>query len=556
MFRKSKEREEKLNRRPSPGQDVSPRERGRSPGPRRALNKSPVTKIPLTPLLNESGIKGKLLRGRPNTTTSGLEKPSPVTVVGPQGNIRIKNSFKSKDRGAIRAIAPAPKIQSPVTRSISQSDSISSLRSYIHDIIEKSFSTGNVSEDNVFGSDDTLDGTFRQSSREDVQELSSQMENVSFNSDISSIPADFMKQESSLTRSQLRRQSHSFEFTKPSANTETIRNKTDSMRRQSSAFEFRSKPIVEPIYENLSRDTATRASLRRRNSSVKDLIQKMEMEAQRRIGAPKGYFDAPRTRTQSIPENGNTIYEDVVLMVDNQSKPSEDIIPTTSLKTDAASQPEENMFASPPSSEEIWVDGSEFFKNVQQANLPQCGRSSIVKIRTEHRGRVLNSVTKFSGPPGSTPVRRGATPGSRRISARMGVSASPSCPPPPVHRRQTLTGIKTSAGSRPSGHYTAPTISTLAKKRDKSPLAPPRLKRSPTVRTLERKKSDAKSGQKAASVRRTSSNTAPSRKGSEGGRGRRRDDRRFLTIGYNEDVRSPLKECQNIHANVKRYFNS
>ena len=212
---------------------------------------------------------------------------------------------------------------------------------------------------------------------------------------------------------------------------------------------------------------------------------------------------------------------------------------------------------------------------MQQAHLPQCGRSSIVKIRTEHRGRVLDSVTKFSGPASSTPLRRGAPPGSRRISARMGVCATPTLPPPAVHRRQTLTGIKTSAGSRPSGHYTAPTISTLAKQRDKSPIAPlkPRVKGSPiklsntlaagkrsprhssgSKRSLERKKSEPKEEGKRGVVRRTSSNTAPARKGSVGGRGRRRDDRRFLTIGYNEDVRSPLRECQNIHANVKRYL--
>ena len=52
----------------------------------------------------------------------------------------------------------------------------------------------------------------------------------------------------------------------------------ESIRRQSSAFEFRS--VVEPTYENLSRDVSSRASLRRRNSSVKDLILRLEAARQ------------------------------------------------------------------------------------------------------------------------------------------------------------------------------------------------------------------------------------------------------------------------------------
>ena len=101
---------------------------------------------------------------------------------------------------------------------------------------------------------------------------------------------------------------------------------------------------------------------------------------------------------------------------------------------------------------------------------PVCGRSSIVKIRKENRGRVLDSVNKFSG---ATPSRHAAPPppGTRRMSARMGIcGASPSLPPPTT-RRQTLTGIKTSAGPRNSAHYAAQTVSTLNKR--KSPAQPP-----------------------------------------------------------------------------------
>merc|ERR1719414_824544 len=154
----------------------------------------------------------------------------------------------------------------------------------------------------------------------------------------------------------------------------------------------------------------------------------------------------------------------------------------------------------------------------------------------------------------------------------MGVcGASPSLPPPPVTRRQTLTGIKTSAGPRTSAHYAAQTVATMNKRRDKSPLLPPpqpiKTKRSPSVRThlhfennrrrkspniqpkqrtLERRPSSNASAK--VGVRRTVSNPKKTKKD----RSNRRNDRRFLTIGYEDELRSPLRECSNIQANIKR----
>merc|ERR1719400_182951 len=83
---------------------------------------------------------------------------------------------------------------------------------------------------------------------------------------------ELFKQSSPVTRSQLRRQSLSFQFTRPADVDQG--GKEGNLRRQSSAFEFRSS---EPLqYGSLNRDIASRASLRRRNSSVKDLIQRLE----------------------------------------------------------------------------------------------------------------------------------------------------------------------------------------------------------------------------------------------------------------------------------------
>jgi hypothetical protein len=98
------------------------------------------------------------------------------------------------------------------------------------------------------------------------------------------------------------------------------------------------------------------------------------------------------------------------------------------------------------------MDASEFFRTgshllpedaaTSAAEAARCGRSSVIRIRQENRGRVFNSVVKFSGPAGAreaataaaatagTPLRRGGGPavaaasGTRRMSARMGVAAN------------------------------------------------------------------------------------------------------------------------------------
>ena len=91
----------------------------------------------------------------------------------------------------------------------------------------------------------------------------------------------------------------------------------------------------------------------------------------------------------------------------------------------------EDSNTTPTKDEEMWTDGADFFNNQflnpLPTHVPQCGRSSIVKIRKEHRGRVLDSVSKFSN---LTPAR-----GGRPSTARMGVCASPALHPPPPTTR-------------------------------------------------------------------------------------------------------------------------
>merc|ERR1719445_1007117 len=155
-------------------------------------------------------------------------------------------------------------------------------------MIEKSFGSdektkyGDDEVDEVF--DNTLEN---KSDKTDVNDLSSKMENISFKNQSPPLKPvdDFFAQASPVTRSQMRRVSDCFEFARPD---DVPLDREDTLRRQSSAFEFRSKFASlgsEPSYENITRDVATRQSLRRRNSSVRDLVQKIETETRKRSGS-------------------------------------------------------------------------------------------------------------------------------------------------------------------------------------------------------------------------------------------------------------------------------
>jgi hypothetical protein len=205
----------------------------------------------------------------------------------------------------------------------------------------------------------------------------------------------------SRTRSSIclfRRQSSAHEFSQSGASASALSvssgSVTNTLRRQSSAFEVaqRNRPQA-PIYENLTRATAARASLKRRNSSVKDLILKLE-----KTKRPSPPSTPPRRRTPSA----------------SSSK---------SLATAAKPEFAEVSAAAAPADE--WVDASEFFKNPlppptsgavgkrqsaipkhmqqqqqtqEEASTSGCKRSSIIRIRQENKGKVFKSVETFMKP--------------------------------------------------------------------------------------------------------------------------------------------------------------
>ena len=549
--RRSREREQKTS------SSTTTTTSGRVSPDQTESNPGPSCKPPLTPLnLNKPGIKTRLQRGQPNTRSVGLEKPLPSPVLETAGGkTRIKMSFKERERPKVR-VAAAQREHSE-EKTLTHADSIASLKNDISDMIEKSFGSEKNEEknaDEVFNDDlDNTDGR-----RNEVAELSSQIENISFKAKSPPIGdvEDFFVQSSPVTRSQLRRVSDCFEFARPDDPVD----KTDpaTLRRQSSAFEFRSKFVsdsCEPRYENMTRDVASRQSLRRRNSSVRDLVQKIETESKKRGGSGAG---TDLSRVRCLGSVSDHLRE--APPRPHQPRPVPDIKAEASrlnIKPLRISEDDDEFTGG-------WVDASEFFKNVNQVEAPQCGRSSIVKIRKEIKGRVQDSVSKFSH---ATPVR--PVGASRRLSARMGTSVATPLPRPlPGASKQTLTGIRTTTAnpSKRLSTFANPTIASSNKVRDKSPIYENQVKTTgkstaePSYQNVlvERKNSNSRDLKKVpverSSSRGRKSRVKRNRSDAEQKERRRREERRYLTIsGYpGETARSPLKEKQNIPANVRR----
>ena len=543
LRRRSREKEEKQAR----------EERGRSPGPRRSLENrgaprrslEPVCKQALTPLHHRPSLRAeRLQRGRPNATSVGLEKPlaSPSHVSGEEGKGRIKMSFKGRERpSVIKKDGPVRATQSPLGRGLNHDQcSVVSLKNDISDLIEKSFGSGqeqglgDTEADNmedtavIFSIEDTSNVDMVDNSLTNTLTNSEMVEmfgNISVKSDGTVVEknspkggedigkSDLFKQSSPVTRSQLRRQSLSFQFTRP-AEVDQQGAKEGNLRRQSSAFEFRSS---EPLkYGSLNRDIASRASLRRRNSSVKDLIQRLEGSTMGNTNTGGSSVLASANTLRAASDNvfarpephgrNDAVYENVSIgskktvadgkerkRVVEENVSTARAYPVPDLRLERPRpvlNPEPLLLPETETEAESWIDGATFFHNLKELNAPQCGRSSIVKIRKEHRGRVQDAAQKFST--SSTPARPSQdVPGraSRRQSARLGVAGTPArlglggCGPPAAHRlgvpspmrtplglpsgrRSTLTGIRTAARG-----YAAPTIASNARVSEKSPRA-------------------------------------------------------------------------------------
>jgi len=549
LRRRSREKEEKQAR----------EERGRSPGPRRSLENrggprrslEPVCKQALTPLHHRPSLRAeRLQRGRPNATSVGLEKPlaSPSHVSGEEGKGRIKMSFKGRERpSVIKKDGPVRATQSPLGRGLNHGEcSVVSLKNDISDLIEKSFGSGqeqglgDMEADNM--EDTAVIFAIEDTNVEMVDMVDSSLTNTLTNSEMVEMfgnisvksggsvvevktspkgeelgKSELFKQTSPVTRSQLRRQSLSFQFTRP-ADVDQEGAKEGNLRRQSSAFEFRSS---EPLkYGSLNRDIAARASLRRRNSSVKDLIQRLEGSTMgnSNTGGSSTLASAnpPRVASDNVfarPEphgRNEVVYENIPTgskktVADGKERKNVVEVNVTTARAYPAPDlrlerprpvlnPEPLLLPETETEAESWIDGATFFHNLKELNAPQCGRSSIVKIRKENRGRVQDAAQKFStsSSTSSTPARPSHdVPGrtSRRQSARLGVAGTPArlglggCGPPAAHRlgvpspmrtplglpsgrRSTLTGIRTAARG-----YAAPTIASNARVSEKSPRA-------------------------------------------------------------------------------------
>ncbi|CAB4058382.1 ARHGAP11 [Lepeophtheirus salmonis] len=216
------------------------------------------------------------------------------------------------------------------------------------------------------------------------------------------------------------------------------------LRRQSSAFEFARPEVSSQSEGGGGRGDTIRSSLARKNSSVKDLVRRIE-----RIKVPSFMLI-----TEGIGGSSNTA-------------------PVHCLN----------------STEE------------QQDQFEGCKRSSIIRIRNENRGKVSKSVETFTQPHSN-----------RRVSARMGVSTTPS---PFVTKRRQQTGIRTTTGA---------------------------VKRH-VPKNTDTNVSITNHGNKQTSNGKKSENGKPR------GKNRNRKNGRHLTIGYlGEPVgnRSPLKERVNV----------
>lgn len=631
--RRSREREEKLAR-ASPSLEAS----AAGPATQTAAtrpSRSPTVKRSMTPGLTigtgvvyRPSIKtARLQRGQPNSTSVGLEKPLASPVLGEElkegGRGRIKMSFKGRDKPTtVKREGPIKATLSPLGGGpvrMRSGDSLNSLKNDISDLIEKSFKSNDKTEDidSSLGCG-ILDGDMFEGSEDkeaspeafkDETDMVNRFDNISFKnssprivpticrttSSKSSLEDPLFNQCSPVTRSQLRRQSHSFQFARPA---DVVSPDSDGpLRRQSSAFEFHTN--VEPTYENLTRDVGGRASMRRRNSSVKDLILRLEatkktdmaeiLRGRSNIRKEEPKYSRPANYPVAASVKSGTFTENNV--TSNRVKPMIDQEPLNIIESvDAAS-------------EETWVDGAAFFNNIKELNAPQCGRSSLLKIRQEIRGRVQDSVTKFSSSNQTavTPASTRPTPkpaSCRRLSARLGVGGTPASirlghgPSPmstpiglPSGRRSTLTGIRTTTASRNLNNYANSTVSSTARTKDQTPLreksrskkspvsvsvskarkspiplsipmkSPPSIPVYQNVR-VERKKSNSRDIRKKSASQSSSKerNKARVRRNKSTVETSQRvvtkpEERRYLTIGYPGDVRSPLKETQNLISN-------
>ena len=453
----------------------------------------------LLPVSNVTAGKspGPLKRGKPNTFQV---KPSPIAVVSgkkPTGSpsYRIKMSFKE---GQIQSPKVVPRNKNnPNTQKLHRmaDDSVTNLRQDISSLIEKSFASGNdqstpssISSGTTFFSESSydpddaqtmvgkgidslsIDNKAKEKYKETVNDMTSQFNSVNMllgpTKDQSSLRTKWLGMNEPIVNltdncQTMRRQSSAFEICRlPSAiaareKAKRTTGNTNSIRRQSSAFEIRNRSTrgriggsvslwkdatEEPIYENFERaqQPATRASLRIKNSSVKDLVKKLEhVDSSSRLDAPVSLLEAvtnSKDKRKSLSASAlphSTIKAPNVFnrrisavnlnplhtLTEPKSNVFQDFcLSENTISTNDSSESTEALDefnCDPDSGLDQWMDAKEFFektpgptKNFMILAHPDesivgssgCKRSSIIRIRTEKKGLVSKSVQTFTKP--------------------------------------------------------------------------------------------------------------------------------------------------------------
>ncbi len=465
--------------------------------------------------------------GRRGSRTSPLRVPPTVH----------SSASSSKSSSAVKTSAKKSS-SSRKKLSSSHQESLSNLRQDISSFIEQSFGAGgggNVSGVDAFDTVDTS-GIFARPP-----------------APTTSAAQGAKDDDENFRRNIMRRQSSAFEFSRPPTESAFFPGAAGAaapgpeLRRQSSAFEIAArnrKRHPHQSYQAFDR-VATRASLRRKSSSVRDLVLRLEASAKKK--------DTTQTQPQlRAPQRKRNESMDSSSSSSNVSKSSTSPLEAAETEAEETERPQDEADA------EEWTDAAEFFKNpvIPKLLIEEdfgCKRSSIMRIRKENKGKVSQSVECFTRPnmmppPSTTVVPHRATHATtpvanRRVSmARMGVSsATPNAVSTSVtplqNRRQTRMGIRTSVNHKHS------VSATSAEKRPKTATARP-----------------AGEAEEISNSSRTSSSTSTSTSSTRSSVVRTPDllpkrratdkrlppgARRHLTIGYVGEVRSPLADRQN-----------
>ncbi len=354
-------------------------QRQRSKSPVSAERKIGATRKQRSPPERKASANGSYEKHKPPQRNKATSKPALQNIQVEDLKAHLRRSSHAAGSTPNRASKSSPlKVPPLQTGSASSSaakgkrsstkksnqQSIINLREDISSFIEQSFGASDISGVQSFDAVDTTDIFAPSTSARQPTTSSAFHQNI------------------------MRRQSSAFEFSRPAASSSSssgLPAPVPELRRQSSAFEIaaRNRERHPQSYECFNR-VETRASLRRKNSSVRDLVQKLEASATKgERKEPKPWMQrASSANTSSSSSNGGS---------------SSFIAPKP---VPAMPDPEEAMELEEEDFSGGWTDAAEFFKNPLPKQLMEddfgCKRSSIIRIRKENKGKVSQSVECFT----------------------------------------------------------------------------------------------------------------------------------------------------------------